>query len=494
MCMEDARAEGLWPLRIVSVAARHAPSARGAGPQWRGNGLARPVLAGPSRGQEPLTQPAQIGGPGHQRAAQPRLLGRDNVDGQAVADREAGAGRQAKHGRNVEIEAYALCTRLWYNRLSRFRPSAVRQLAMCTGESAMLEIGIKPNIEGLLCNLRREGTPDRAYFIELFLDREVEDAIIARYGLLEGLDPADPHFPWRRQIALYRFLGYECVNYAIPRFVFLRDNVNRAADTAALVRQDGRTWIDEAHGVITSWEDFEDYPWPDARTYDLGDLEWLAGNLPDDMGVAARCHSIFEEVTWLLSYQGLCYALYDQPDLVDAMFNRVGELHLQAAELLVQFPCVRLLFGGDDMGFKTSTMVPARVLIEKSFPWHAKMARLAHERDKLYLLHACGNLTEVMPALLDEVRIDGRHSFEDAIEPVSVAKKRWGDRIALLGGIDMDFICRASEEGVRRRVRETLDACLPGGGYCLGTGNTMANYVPLDNYLAMLDEGRRYAA
>jgi len=33
-----------------------------------------------------------------------------------------------------------------------------------------------------------------------------------------------------------------------------------------------------------------------------------------------------------------------------------------------------------------------------------------------------------------------------------------------------------------------------GLGYCLGTGNTVANYLPLENYLAMLEEGRRYAA
>ena len=41
-------------------------------------------------------------------------------------------------------------------------------------------------------------------------------------------------------------------------------------------------------------------------------------------------------------------------------------------------------------------------------------------------------------------------------------------------------------------MRHTLDLCMPGGGYCLGTGNSVANYIPLDNYLAMLDEGRRW--
>jgi uroporphyrinogen decarboxylase len=42
-------------------------------------------------------------------------------------------------------------------------------------------------------------------------------------------------------------------------------------------------------------------------------------------------------------------------------------------------------------------------------------------------------------------------------------------------------------------VRETLSVCQPGGGYCLGTGNSVANYLPVDNYLAMLEEGRKYS-
>jgi uroporphyrinogen decarboxylase len=97
-----------------------------------------------------------------------------------------------------------------------------------------------------------------------------------------------------------------------------------------------------------------------------------------------------------------------------------------------------------------------------------------------------------MDDLIDDVGMDAKHSFEDTILSVTDAKIKYGDRIALLGGIDVDFLCRADEEQVRQRVRETLDACFPGGGYCLGSGNSVANYIPLDNYLAMLDEGRRY--
>jgi uroporphyrinogen decarboxylase len=57
----------------------------------------------------------------------------------------------------------------------------------------------------------------------------------------------------------------------------------------------------------------------------------------------------------------------------------------------------------------------------------------------------------------------------------------------------MDLLARGSEAEVRRRARQILESCAARGtGYCLGTGNSVANYVPARSYLAMLDEGRRW--
>ncbi|MDF1515205.1 MAG: uroporphyrinogen decarboxylase family protein, partial [Anaerolineae bacterium] len=77
-------------------------------------------------------------------------------------------------------------------------------------------------------------------------------------------------------------------------------------------------------------------------------------------------------------------------------------------------------------------------------------------------------------------------------EDVRELKNSYGKHIALLGGIDVDFLCRADQESIRERVRNTLDICMPGGGYCLGTGNSVTNYIPVRNYLTMVDEGRNY--
>ena len=106
---------------------------------------------------------------------------------------------------------------------------------------------------------------------------------------------------------------------------------------------------------------------------------------------------------------------------------------------------------------------------------------------KLALLHACGYVEEVMGDII-ACGWDAKHSFEDAIEPVWEAKAKYGDRIALIGGFDMDRITRMTPDQVRAHTRLLLDRCAPGGGWALGTGNSVANYIPAPNFLAMLDE------
>jgi len=45
---------------------------------------------------------------------------------------------------------------------------------------------------------------------------------------------------------------------------------------------------------------------------------------------------------------------------------------------------------------------------------------------------------------------------------VTYAKERWGDRIALLGGIDMDVLARRNTGEVRAYVRMILEKCAEG--------------------------------
>ena len=358
---------------------------------------------------------------------------------------------------------------------------------------ALFETPCKPNIEGLISNLKREGTPDRVYHMELFLDQEIHEAVRERFNTAPDLKDDDPFFTLKRVMANHQFLGLDCFIMHAGDVAFPRERLESEDTVEGDTSRGTRNWTDENIGVISTWEDFEAYSWPEPKKADTTELEWLEKNLPEGMGAAGCSHSVCEQVTWLFGYSNLCYKLYDDPDLVDAMFERIGSIFVECTELLLQFDCVKLFFGGDDMGFKTGTMLPPDVLIGKCLPWHRKITELIHENGLVNVLHACGNLRDIMDAIIDDVKYDAKHSFEDTIQTVTDAMKEYGERISLIGGIDVDFLCRSSEEEIRARVRDTLDECIPGGGYCLGSGNSVANYIPLDNYLAMVDEGRNYS-
>ncbi len=359
----------------------------------------------------------------------------------------------------------------------------------------LLSIPVEPDWEAFVRCLRREGTPARVHFMELIIDREVQEAIRQRYGLLQDLDPNDPFYEQKRTAAVQEFLGYDYVRWGLDDMVWPLRHI-RTEDTADLKRTGGRAFIDEHKGPITNWEEFESYPWPDPRQASTRSLEWFEKNLPEGMcvvGSGGFAH-FAEHLNWLMGYETLCYALYDQRDLVRAIADRLRSIYEVVVKRMLEFERVKVIWGSDDMGFKTGTLISPDDLREFVLPGHQLMAEIAHAAGRPYLLHSCGNLSAIMDDLIDTVGIDGKHSFEDAIEDICDVKRRYGDRIAVLGGIDVDFLCRADEAAIRERVRRTLDACMPGGGYCLGSGNSVANYIPVDHFLAMLDEGRRWAA
>jgi len=146
---------------------------------------------------------------------------------------------------------------------------------------------------------------------------------------------------------------------------------------------------------------------------------------------------------------------------------------------------------GEDMGFKSQTMLPPNVYRKYLFPWHKKLVDAVHQCGKPAILHSCGQLEAIMDDIID-CGWDAKHSCEDQIIPVWEAKKKWGDRIAILGGFDMHKISTMNEDEVRTHTRSLIDQCAAGGGWAIGTGNSVAGYVPVDNLLTMLEEAWGY--
>ena len=273
--------------------------------------------------------------------------------------------------------------------------------------------------------------------------------------------------------------GYDYVNFgpdvAYPGYHF-REGSHEKAVSHSLNDQP----------LIASREDFERFAWPDPGLLDPGIMDALTADLPRGMEamVFTPC-GVLENLVDLVGYDNLCFMLVDDRELVSMIARRISDALLELYRMVAEHPRLGAMIANDDWGFKTQTMISPADLREFVYPGHREIARVSHEAGKPILLHSCGELREVMDDLITDIGYDAKHSFEDVIEPVEEIYERWGDRIAVLGGVDVGFLCESSPEEITRRSRAMLERTRDRGGYALGSGNSIPDYVPREAYFAM---------
>ena len=117
--------------------------------------------------------------------------------------------------------------------------------------------------------------------------------------------------------------------------------------------------MEESEGIIGIWEDFEAYPWPDADKVSLAAYEYASQRLPEGMGmlVCFGQGTLENVMNVLVGLEPLSYMLYEQPDLVEAIFEKVGQILYRLSERLIGLPKLAGFFQGDDMGYQSATLI-----------------------------------------------------------------------------------------------------------------------------------------
>jgi uroporphyrinogen decarboxylase len=329
----------------------------------------------------------------------------------------------------------------------------------------------------------KRGKPDRTPVYEFFSDTSVQLRAIGDTPMTDTL-PLGGNPDLDGHIQAQYYLGYD---YLSPSVGFCFTGIQHVKLTD--VEGFDHYFVDEVNKPITGREDFEAYPWPNPDMVDYGILDYCASHLPEGMKCVCNLGGgLLEWGMWLVGAEQFCLMVYDDPDLVRDVLTRINDQQVAVAKQVAGHPEVFAVAMGDDMGFKTQTFLPPAALREFVFPGLKRLVDAVHDAGKPFILHSCGNLELVMDDLIDFVGIDAKHSFEDVIMPVVQVQERWGDRVALLGGIDVDKICRMGESELRAYVREVTLTCGARGGFAVGSGNSIANYIPPKSLRIMLDE------
>lgn len=326
----------------------------------------------------------------------------------------------------------------------------------------------KPDFDVFLKALKG-GKTTRPVLFDFLMSEHIAEPVAGKPG------DDTPFAYYRRNFKVFEAMGYDWAPLLAPSFFFMTNDAHGKESVT----------LDETQ-AIADWAGFEEYEWvePDERIPEF--IGSLAKAMPEGMKLFVwGPGGVLENVTGILGFSNLMTKLYDDPALVRAVADGVGSRLLKYYELALQVPEVGVIMCNDDWGFKTQTMMSPKHMREYIFPWHRKAVEAAHNAGRPAVLHSCGEHRAVMGDIVSDMKYDGKHSYEDAIQPMEEAWDMFGDSICVMGGMDMGFLCRAAPEEVYSRARSMLLKTRERGRYMLGTGNSLARYLPLPQYTAM---------
>jgi uroporphyrinogen decarboxylase len=328
----------------------------------------------------------------------------------------------------------------------------------------------------VLANRRPTRLPIYEHIISPVIMEQILNSEFA--DLIEG-ETADQIEFFRQYCRFFREMTHDTVSYEV---------------TICTTLPDHGAIFGSRPGPIQNRSDFDAYPWSE-----LPDRYWkvaasrfdaLSKSLPPGMKAAGGIgNGVFELSEDLVGFEYLAYMTVDDPELLDHLYGKIGDLMVEIWSVFLDryadgFAVCRF---GDDLGFKTSTLVSPKMIRQFILPQYKRVIDLIKAAGKPFLWHSCGNIFAIMDDVL-ALGIDAKHSNEDAIAPFDKWISLYGDRIGLLGGIDVDLLCTEDPGEIIKIVYERGKRFrMTAQGYALGSGNSIPDYVPVDSYLALVE-------
>lgn len=336
-----------------------------------------------------------------------------------------------------------------------------------------------PDIESLIKTLRN-GKANKVPVAELGVHPSIKEKLIGK-KIINVND----------EIEFWYKAGYDYVKLQ-PVVDFNPAKIK--SETNLTYNDDGtvfRKWASESSGVITSIKEFEEYIFPDISEIDYKKFEEASDNLPDGMGIIGQYGDIFT-MTWeMMGFENFSLALFEDETIIQMINNKVGEIVLTMFRNMSELNCVKVLWYSDDIAYKNGLMVSSDTLDKYFFPWLKRIGEIAKASNKPLIYHSDGILFDVMDKLID-CGITSLHPIEPKAMNIVEVKKRYGDRISLIGNIDVDLLSRGTKDDIRKNVLFNIENVGFNGGYCVGSGNSIPEYVNIDNYIMMIETAKSF--
>jgi len=230
--------------------------------------------------------------------------------------------------------------------------------------------------------------------------------------------------------------------------------------------------------------DLSGYKFPDS--YAPGRFNGFKERVETHKGLflLAWAGDFFERAHFLRGLNELLVDLYLNPQFVHDLLDNILKFILGNVRQLAELG-VDGIFLSDDYGHQNSLLMSPDHWREFIQPRLKVLFDTIKSEGLFTFLHSCGNVSEIIPDLV-KLGLDVLHPIQPEAMDIVSLKSKYGDKLALYGGISTQQTLRKTPGEVEEEVRQTIKVMAKGGGYILAPGITLQYDIPLENILAFI--------
>jgi uroporphyrinogen decarboxylase len=345
-------------------------------------------------------------------------------------------------------------------------------------------MSLKPDFERIRKVVRHE-EPDRVPLSEVLIDYSIQSKFLGREVTQDDM---------ASQVEFWASAGYDYIPITVgmmsPGKVTQESSISRVIREVMLKdspeAKDDKAWNLEYTSFIKTREDFEKFPWEVASQLDFSKFHQVRDLLPEGMKVIAVSGKIFTLTWMLMGFNHFAMSLILDEQLVADVFRKVAEIQFKGLEQILGMDYVGGVWVVDDLAFGNGPIISPQAYRDHVFPWYREMATRCHKSDRIFFMHTDGDVTLLIDDFI-KMGLDVLQPIDPSCMDIVKVKEMYGDRLTLVGNVSNELLRSGTPADVEQYVKELLTKVAPGGGFCVGSGNSVPDWAQFENYMAMRD-------
>lgn len=203
--------------------------------------------------------------------------------------------------------------------------------------------------------------------------------------------------------------------------------------------------------------------------------------------------NVFEAIHPVVGHENMLLGMALDPEWVKDMADTFADLLIGLFEILfAEAGKPDGIWFFDDMGFRGRPFMSPEMYQELIFPAHRKTMDFVHSQGMPVIMHSCGFVEPLLPGMV-EAGIDCLQAIEvKAGMDLLRIHRQYGDKIALMGGIDVRPIASNALPGIEREVLAKLPVVMANNGFIFHSDHSIPESTDYETYQYFLELGRTH--